>query len=62
MHTASARPTVEACDFVEGMTFEHRELVRHNWRKLGYEYWFTRDMIEHWQHPATGHVAELTTY
>lgn len=52
----------EAQDFVIGTTFEHRELVRHNWEQLGYEYWATRDMVEMWIHPKTGHVAELTTY
>ncbi|MBW7057642.1 hypothetical protein KY389_13265 [Paracoccus bogoriensis] len=51
-----------AQDFVIGESFAHRERVRANWQALGYEYWFTRDMIEHWRHPATGHVAELTTY
>jgi hypothetical protein len=51
-----------ACDFVTGDRFEHRELVRHNWSRIGYEYWFTRDMIEHWRHPVNGHVAELTIY
>lgn len=60
--TPRPRELPAACDFVVGESFEHRERVRDNWTAVGYEYWATRDMIEMWRHPVTGHVAELTTY
>lgn len=60
--TPRLRALPAACDFVIGESFEHRERVRENWTAIGYEYWTTRDLIEMWRHPVTGHVVELTTY
>lgn len=51
-----------AIDFISPDTDQQADLIRSNWEKLGYEYWTTRDMVEMWRNPATGHVAEMTTY
>ena len=51
-----------ALAFVYGLDFEQREIVRHNWDALGYEYWFPSGMVEYWRHPVTRHIAELATY
>jgi hypothetical protein len=40
-------------------TPEEREIVRHNWRVLGLEYWFTDYNKEHWRDPATGECAAV---
>ncbi len=39
-------------------TAEEREVVRHNWRTLGLEYWFTDYNKEYWRDPANPHSGE----
>lgn len=43
-------------------TEKDRDIVRHNWEKLGYQYWFTGDFIEYWKHPSTDAHLSMVTY
>lgn len=56
------KSTIEANTLPVTRSFEEREVVRHNWTRLGYVYWTTRDMVEYWKHPETEHVVEMATY
>ena len=51
-----------ATDFIDDLSETERDVVRDNWTKIGYVYWFTADMVEYWRNNATGHVAEMVTY
>lgn len=38
---------------------EERDIIRHNWAMLGYEYWFSEWGIERWRHPDTEDVVDF---
>lgn len=41
------------------ITAKERDIIRHNWSKLGYKYWFSEWGVERWKHPETKHVVTL---